>query len=99
VKLDEENRDKENIGLKKFFKASKEATRKFDAFKSDGEGVFHYKAIAVTKALTFIGEGDFYFDDPIIHTAIKDEETGEVIGDSDQFADNGFVMVEKIVED
>ena len=78
VELDEENKDKENIGLDKFIKATKDATKKFYALKSDGEA-FHYKAIAVTKALTFVGEGDFYFDDPLMHTAIKDEETGEVL--------------------
>ena len=98
IELDEMDKNKKNIGLQKFFKASKDLQKKFHAIKMDDEGVIHVRAIAISKALTIQGDGDFDVGDPILETSVQDEISMEV-ETVDTFEHNGFVSVDKIVED
>ncbi len=97
MKLDEVDKKKHNIGLSKFFNAAKDASKKYVTTTLVGrdEPVFYVKAIAVSRALTIIGEGKLMQDD---YTDGETDERGE-LKITDKFENAGFVYVKKIVED
>lgn len=89
TKKDKEGKDVED--LERFFNLTKDATRKFYTYIQDPEvedlGFFRVKAVAITRAVTVIGEG------------ILDPNDFLIGGTLNVFENQGFAYVDKIVED
>lgn len=88
VKLDKED------GLERFLGLAKDSTRKLvhiNDTAQDEENIY-VKAVAITRVLTVVGEGFLNRSD--LRISVTEEEP-----ESDIFARNGFIYVDKIEED
>ncbi len=98
IDLAEKDKTGKNIGLQKLFRACKDSPRKFYTHKMDGEGAIHFRTYSPSKQVTIQGDGDFDMGDPILIEQ-EEDEMGYPSKEVSVFEHNGFVEVEKIVED